>query len=93
MYSSSKNVSSCKNEISVYLTKKCSNTSLVSTIGSNIPRLHVIRKHKFLFYLMLKLFCSGPGSVVGIATAYGLDGPGIESRWGGEIFCTCPDRL
>jgi hypothetical protein len=23
----------------------------------------------------------GPGSVVGIATAYGLDGPGIESRW------------
>jgi hypothetical protein len=33
-----------------------------------------------------------PGSVVGIATAYGLDGPGIKSRWGGEIFCTCPDR-
>ena len=23
----------------------------------------------------------GPGSVVGIATAYGLDGPGIKSRW------------
>jgi hypothetical protein len=23
----------------------------------------------------------GPGSVVVIATAYGLDGPGIESRW------------
>jgi len=23
----------------------------------------------------------GPGSVVGIATSYGLDGPGIESRW------------
>ena len=23
-----------------------------------------------------------PGSVVVIATAYGLDGPGIESRWG-----------
>ena len=22
----------------------------------------------------------GPGNVVGIATAYGLDGPGIESR-------------
>jgi hypothetical protein len=31
----------------------------------------------------------GPGSVVGIATDYGLDGPGIESRWGREIFCTC----
>jgi hypothetical protein len=35
---------------------------------------------------------SGPGSSVGIATSYGLDGPGIESRWGGEIFRTCPDR-
>ena len=23
----------------------------------------------------------GPGSVVGIATGYGFDGPGIESRW------------
>jgi len=29
---------------------------------------------------------------VGIATRYGLDGPEIESRWGGEIFLTCPDR-
>ena len=28
---------------------------------------------------------SGPGSVVGIATDYGLDGPGIESRWGLEF--------
>jgi len=33
----------------------------------------------------------GPGSVVGIATACGLDGPGIESPWG-EIFRICPDR-
>jgi hypothetical protein len=34
--------------------------------------------------------CVRVGSV-GIATGYGLDGPGIESRWG-EIFRTCPDR-
>ena len=33
-----------------------------------------------------------PGSVVCIAIGYGLGGPGIESRWGGEIFRTCPDR-
>ena len=32
----------------------------------------------------------GLGSSVGIATGYGLDGPGIESRWG-EIFR--PSRL
>ena len=27
----------------------------------------------------------GPGSVVGIATGYGLDGPGIEYRWGARF--------
>jgi hypothetical protein len=27
----------------------------------------------------------GPGRVVGIVTAYGLDGPGIESRWGARF--------
>ena len=37
------------------------------------------------------ILTSGPGSVVGIATAYGLDRPRIESRWG-EIFRTSPDR-
>ena len=34
----------------------------------------------------------GRDSSVGIATRYGLDVPGIESRWGGEIFRTRPDR-
>ena len=35
----------------------------------------------------------GPGSVIGLATGYGLDDPGIKSRWGGgEIFRTCPGR-
>jgi len=30
--------------------------------------------------------CSrGPGSAVGIATGYGLDGPRIESRWGRDF--------
>jgi hypothetical protein len=32
----------------------------------------------------------GPDSVVGLATGYGLDGPGIESRWG-EILRTSQD--
>jgi hypothetical protein len=34
---------------------------------------------------------SGPGSSVGIATDYRLDGPGTESRRE-EIFRTLPDR-
>ena len=33
---------------------------------------------------VLSLLC-GPGSSVGIATGYGLDGPGIES-WCGQDF-------
>jgi hypothetical protein len=34
---------------------------------------------------VVQLVCSGPGSVVGIATAYGPDGPGIET-WCGRDF-------
>jgi hypothetical protein len=33
----------------------------------------------------------GPGSSVGIATDYGLDGPEIKSRWGAK-FSALPDR-
>ena len=45
--------------------------------------LHII----YRYYL----YVCGPGSSVGIATDYGLDGRGIESRWG-EISAR-PDRL
>ena len=43
-------------------------------------------KNKFnsVFYCTHPVL-SGPGSVVGIATGHGLDGPGIESRWGGDF--------
>ena len=43
-----------------------------------------------MYYVYTYVY-NGLGSVVGIATAYGLDGPGIKSRWG-EIFRTSPDR-
>ena len=42
----------------------------VSFSGTNVPSF---------------VLSSGPGSSVGIATGYGLDGPGIESRWGREF--------
>jgi hypothetical protein len=38
------------------------------------------------------IYLGSRDSVVGIATRYGLEGPGIESRWG-EIFRTYPDQL
>ena len=34
-----------------------------------------------LYVLTALLYLGGSGSSVGIATGYGLDGPGIESRW------------
>ena len=46
-----------------------------------VPRL---RKSGDLFCVPVPLY-GGPGSVVGIATGYGLDGPGIESRWGARF--------
>ena len=36
------------------------------------------------FCTYLQITC-GPGSVAGIATGYGLYGPGIESRWGSRF--------
>ena len=48
---------------------------------------------KFLYASCLKILLlftttvlSGPGSLVGIATGYGLDGPGIKSRWGQDFL-------
>jgi hypothetical protein len=53
-----------------------------------LPRAYCVELCKY--FPSMRMFC-GQGSVVGLATGYGLDGPGIESRWG-EIFRTRPDR-
>jgi hypothetical protein len=45
--------------------------------ASNVDKLIRSEKRGNMF-----LSFSGSDSVVGIATAYGLDGPEIESRWG-----------
>jgi len=42
-----------------------------------VPLPQNFKEHKYLY--------RGPGSSVSIATAYGLDGPGIESRWGRDF--------
>jgi hypothetical protein len=38
-----------------------------------------------LYILTTKPIGCGPDSSVGIATGYGLDGSGIESRWGQDF--------
>jgi len=39
----------------------------------------------YCFFLHCFVYVCGPGSSVGIATGYGLDGPRIESRWGRDF--------
>ena len=52
--------------------------------------IYCIMKCNVTSLCLLKLYAfimrsCGPGSSVGIATGYGLDGPGIESRWGQDF--------
>jgi hypothetical protein len=56
----------------------------------SLPVLNHLFSLCFLFS-KVTLFLCGPGSVVGIATGYGLDGP-ESNPGGGEIFRTSPDR-
>jgi len=60
--------------------------ALLSNVTMKIKRVYS------MVYIYEVRSISGPGSVVGIATAYGLDDPGIDSLWG-EIFRISPDRL
>jgi len=52
-----------------------------------IEMLHHFWFQKYVRVLLLAAthFICGPGSSVGIATRYGLDGPGIESRCGRDF--------
>jgi hypothetical protein len=61
-----------------------------NVLGSNLDSMLLIYRFRQIRGQYLAL--GGPGSVVGIATGYGLDGPGIEFRWGGKIFRTYSDR-
>jgi hypothetical protein len=61
-----------------------SNTSTIDKISALTDLLFLL----FLFRTFLKC---GPDSSVGIATGYGLEGPG-SNPGGDEIFRTCPCR-
>jgi hypothetical protein len=49
------------------------------TFSSTLLKI-ALKENKLIFQLFPYVFC-GPSSSVGIVTGYGLDGPGIESRW------------
>ena len=44
-----------------------------------------------IYFVLAMFFLHGPDSLLGIATSYRLNGPGIEARWGRD-FRTRPDR-
>jgi hypothetical protein len=60
----------------------------------NIDSISIVVR---LFALLINTECLsmewGRDSVVGIATRYGLDGPGIESRWGRDFSHTSRPAL
>jgi hypothetical protein len=58
-------------------------TGRYSSFAFGMSRVQIFSHRSTI--LIIKRFTShtrSPGSSVGIATDYGLDGPGIESRWG-----------
>jgi hypothetical protein len=64
-----------------------SHTVMALRVGTNFACLHLtsvvrLRVPRSLAWIIGR--CE-PGSSVGIATGYGLDGPGIESRWGKDF--------
>ena len=66
-------------------TNRCLNTaSYVTGTSSLLSACSRIRAFKFLI--------RGAGSVVGIATTYGLDSM-VSNPGGGDIFHTCPHRF
>jgi hypothetical protein len=61
------------------------------TVINTVPHIHVIERWRASRYgnfrqnFFVPTKKSGRDSSVGISTGYGLDGPGIESRWGARI--------
>ena len=59
--------------------------TIFRTCKQNLQCAMYIKSFKLsypIYFIIIFLFFYGPCSSVGIATDYGLDGPGIESRWG-----------
>ena len=70
----------------VYFERLCSLLQIWQCYSTNIILKNTSRTGFLVSYFDdVILYCRGPGSSVGIATDYGLDGPGIKSWWG-EIF-------
>jgi len=87
-YSKHDGINLNKSELNIKISPTSKETQHVSAMQTDKQTGH--NNHCLCeIWFVQRLMC-GPGSSVGIATGYGLDSPGIESRWGGgEIFRTC----
>ena len=77
-------------ELKIQLNKYANKYGSRNLIEAGVPSPRPVRMiathgHVCKYYTYVHIHVCGPGSSVGIATDYGLDGPGIESRWD-EIF-------
>ena len=61
------------------------NASAIRQVNSGVGGSYFSIKAFQLTLFREYLYMSGPGSSVGIATDYWLDGPRIESRWGRDF--------
>jgi hypothetical protein len=58
---------------------------LLAQFGST-NKYYIVLYYIILYYIILYYIGVGRDSSVGIANRYGLDGPGIESRWIERFF-------
>jgi hypothetical protein len=67
--------------------KRVGKLSAGVTITNNDSYRHSIEGHVTVLrtFKDIIIVCRGPGSLVGTATGYGLDGPGIEPRCGRDF--------
>jgi hypothetical protein len=84
--------------VSRYIRVMKTNLNYLSSVYFVNQPLHVsgifVAHHQevYTIYTACTNCCGSRDSVARIATRYGVEGPGIESRWG-EIFLTYPDLL
>ena len=67
-----------------------SEQGVLVTEPGGMRQIRICGRRGRIILILLVLKMVGRDSVVSIATCYGLDGPGIESRWGRDF--THPSR-
>jgi hypothetical protein len=57
------------------------NSNMLHVFTQYTPKYSKFLPERIVYIEFVIRTVSGPGSSVGISNGYGMDGPGIESRW------------